>query len=256
MSHNRLHNEMDVAMVDNADGASPILLVCEHASNYVPSEMDALGLSANALQSHVAWDPGALGVASALSAELDAVLVRSTVSRLVYDCNRPPSAKDAMPAKSEVYDIPGNVGLSDPARAARVQTYYDPFRTALAQQVARKNHPIIVTIHSFTPIFNGVPRDVEIGILHDTDTRLADALLRTQSALEPHVVERNAPYGPQDGVTHSLKVHALEQGHLNVMIEIRNDLIAGRDAQHAMARKLAPWFKQALSNIEGNTCNT
>ena len=81
-----------------------------------------------------------------------------------------------------------------------------------------------MTVHSFTPVYFGAKRDVEIGILHDEDTRLADALLE-ELAGAPHKVERNQPYGPQDGVTHSLKRHAISRGIANVMLEIRNDLL-------------------------------
>ncbi len=230
----------------NPDGASEVVLVCEHASHHIPAGFAGLGLSQIDRKSHAVWDPGALAVAEALSLHLDAPLVAGQVSRLIYDCNRPPEALDAMPARSELIEVPGNRDLTAAERAARTQTYYHPFHDALSQALAGKTDPVLVTIHSFTPIYHGKPRAVEIGVLHDADTRLADALLACGPAHSAHQIERNMPYGPQNGVTHTLKEHALPQTRPNVMLEIRNDLIATQNAQAKMAKMIAGWLTAAL----------
>lgn len=244
-------DEKSVVQVSRSEASSPIVLVCEHASCHIPAELNNLGISVAARRSHVAWDPGAMAVAQAMSQDLDAVLVASTVSRLVYDCNRPPEAPDAIPARSEAYDVPGNVGLADEEKRARVARYYTPFHDELASQIARRTDPIIVTVHSFTPIYNSQKREVEIGILHDRDSLLADAMMQVAGG---HDVRVNAPYGPEDGVTHTLKEHAVKHGHLNVMIEVRNDLIAGEASQTAMAKTLTGWITQALEILGVDTC--
>lgn len=244
-------DELEIVEVARCDGRSPIILVCEHASPYIPTVFRDLGISPAARGSHVAWDPGAMAVAEAMSLAFDATLVSSLVSRLVYDLNRPPKAPSAMPVRSEAFDVPGNRDLTDAERRARVSGYYTPFRDRLASEIAGRTDPIIVTIHSFTPIFNGQTRDVEIGILHDSDSRLADAMLQLETK---HDVRRNAPYGPKDGVTHTLKEHAIAHGHLNVMIEIRNDLIADEASQAAMAQTLAGWIEQALKSVRADIC--
>lgn len=248
----------NAVQITRGDAASPVILVCEHANNHIPAEFADLGLSEAAKRSHVAWDPGARGTALRMSEALQATLVESAVSRLVYDCNRPPEAPDAMPARSEAFAIPGNEGLTDEERAQRTRTYYDPFRRTLAARVSAQTSPIIITIHSFTPIYNGANRDVEIGILHDADARLADAFLRTASDHTDLVVQRNAPYGPEHGVTHTLRTHAIPHGHLNVMIEIRNDLISTETEQEKMATLLCGWTISALSTLgirlEHTTC--
>ena len=232
-----------VVEVTRGSAASSVVLVCEHASRHIPEALDHLGISPAARESHIAWDPGALGVVQGMADAMDAVLVASRVSRLVYDCNRPPSAADAMPDRSEAYDVPGNVGLSDSERQDRVAAYYTPFREAVAAEVAKRDDPVVVTVHSFTPVYLGQSRAVEIGILHDSDSRLADAMLAVSDGYD---VRRNAPYGPADGVTHTLKEHAVKHGHLNVMIEVRSDLIADDDAQVAMAKTLTSWVSKAL----------
>lgn len=223
------------------------MLVCEHASNDIPESFHQLGLPTEAGKSHVAWDPGAKTVAERLSVALDAVLIAAKVSRLLCDCNRPPDAVDAMPARSEVIDIPGNAGLSRREKIERIQTYYEPFRQTLAGQIAQTLTPVIVTIHSFTPIYHGEKREVEIGVLHDTDARLANSMLNCAAQHTQTSVQRNQPYGPEHGVTHTLKEHAIPNNHLNVMLEIRNDLIRTRSEQHAMADMIAGWVVDAFS---------
>lgn len=253
MNHWRDAIDDDLIEVQNAQAGSAIVVVCEHASAHIPSKFNKLGLDRGALSSHVAWDLGAMAVATKMAATLDAVLVAAKTSRLVYDCNRPPEAKDAMPAHSEFGSVPGNAGVSAADKAERVSQYYLPFKAAVSAVMNSRTAPVLVTMHSFTPVFKGQARDVEIGVLHDSDARLADALLSISGTL-PHLVRRNEPYGPKDGVTHTLKEHALAQGHLNVMLEVRNDLIGEEAAQTAMADILSNWVLRALAMTEAAAC--
>jgi len=233
----------------DAAGSSAVVLVCEHASNHIPAQFQGLGLSDADRVSHAAWDPGALAVAQGMARRLDACLVAARVSRLVIDCNRPPEAADAMPMRSEIITIPGNAALTAAARGARVQAYYHPFHAAVGRAVERVADPILVTIHSFTPTYHGKARAVEIGILHDRDTRLADAMLDAAARHTRSIVARNQPYGPNDGVTHTLKLHAVEAGLPNVMIEVRNDLLATVAQQDAMALTLSKWLAEACATL-------
>jgi predicted N-formylglutamate amidohydrolase len=226
----------------------PVLVLCEHASNHIPARYNGLGLSPEGRESHAAWDPGALIVAQHLSDALNSTLISSTVSRLVYDCNRPPEAPDAMPAKSELIEVPGNKDLTKAQRQERIETVYTPFCAAVQDHITTMKPKALITVHSFTPVYYGKPRSCEIGILHDADTRLADTMLALADQL-PHQVARNVPYGPEDGVTHSLKLHGLANGLANVMIEIRNDLIATPEQQQAMARDLLSLIRPALDDL-------
>ena len=237
----------------NADGIGAVVLLCEHASRYIPDAFDDLGLAKDVRCSHVAWDPGAFGVALGLSNALDAPLIAGTVSRLLYDCNRPPEAASAIPVRSEVFDIPGNVGLTNGQKQQRADAIYHPFCQAitdlLAARKARGQDTVIVTLHSFTPLYFGKPRAVEIGILHDSDTRLADAMMAAATNLPGRQVERNAPYGPQDGVTHSLKLHGFANGLANVMLEIRNDLLGSPKDEAAMTQEILSLLRPALASL-------
>ncbi len=237
----------------NPDGLGPVVLACEHASSFIPPEFGGLGLNSDALDSHIAWDPGALAVATHLSRLLDAPLVAQRVSRLVYDCNRPPSAADAIPARSEIYSVPGNAGLSDGEKQERTRRFYEPFHQALGAcldaRMAANEAPILVTIHSFTPVYFGARRDVEFGILHDNDSRLADVMLGPAGQAAGPVTRRNEPYGPEHGVTHTLKLHGLSRGIANVMLEIRNDLIATLQGQIEWADRIADLLRRSISQV-------
>jgi predicted N-formylglutamate amidohydrolase len=238
------------AVIEAAGSASPLVLVCEHASNHVPAQFGDLGLTPEAAVAHVAWDIGALGLARALSARLGATLVHAPVSRLVYDLNRPPHSPGAMPERSEVHTIPGNLGLGTAVRAARVGAVYLPFHkdlhALLAGRLAAGQVPVLVTVHSFTPVWHGQPRAVEFGVIHDADARYARAVLAGVSGLNAAL---NEPYSAADGVTHLLRLHATPYGLPHAMLEIRNDLIANDAAQTAMADRLAPALATATGGL-------
>lgn len=228
-------------------GPAPVLLLCEHACNAFPAPFGDLGLDDATRASHVAWDPGALDLSKRLSADWGLPLVFGTVSRLVYDCNRPPEAPDAIPARSEVYDVPGNLNLPPDARADRVTAVYRPWVAAVEAAIERARPQAIVTVHSFTPVYFGKPRPVQIGILYDNDTQLADALLALDWGRFD--VRGNDPYGPEDGVTHSLKCHAVSRGLPNAMIEVRNDLLTDPVGRESVYRVVSRNLAHALDRF-------
>lgn len=242
--------QIQAVAVTNPSGTSPVVLVCEHASKAIPEMFDGLGLDPVTAESHAAWDIGAHDLAQGLSERLDAPLVAGCVSRLVYDCNRPPDAHDAIPAKSELFDIPGNAGLDDLARAQRAAQIHRPFHDAVGKILADHAEPrVLVTVHSFTPVFFGRPRSVQLGFLHGTDARLAQAML-AQSGDTGWICALNAPYGPQDGVLHTLDLHATPQGILNVMIEVRNDLISDPAGVSRAVNTLSSLLDRALAQFD------
>lgn len=236
-----------VAAVENPGGQGGICLVCEHASAAIPSSLGGLGLADTDRYAHAVWDIGAEALARKLAGTLDAPLVVSRVSRLVYDCNRPPEAPDAIPARTERIEVPGNRGLSDADRRARVAEIYVPFQALLAETLdGFSRPPALVTIHSFTPVWHGAPRSTEIGLLHDDDARLARAMQALAGG--GFRVALNEPYSAKDGVTHTLRKHGLQRGIPNVMIEVRNDLLADDAAVGRAAAFLAHMLVGALAH--------
>ena len=246
-------SEGPVVAVRRPDGTSEIVLICEHASKTMPKSLGTMGLDEVKLASHIAWDIGAQRVAEMLSDRLDATLLSQRFSRLAYDCNRPPEADGAYPERSEIYDVPGNVGLSAEDKARRANALYHPFHraidTLLDARLAAGRDVILVTVHSFTPVYFGTRRDGHLGILHDDDSRLADVMIDASAALELDQVLRNYPYGPEDGVTHTLQRHGLTRQIANVMLEIRNDLISDDAGQTAWAGRIAELLEMSLERL-------
>jgi len=235
-----LEGQESPAVLVNGGGRSPYVLVCEHASNRLPRALGTLGLAESDLQRHIAWDIGAEQVARLLSRLIDAPLMLQRYSRLAYDCNRPPDSSDAMPEISETTPIPGNRQLSPADRLARISEIYRPFHAAIADlldgRAAAGARSMVVTIHSFTPVYKGTPRAVELGILHDRDPSLAAKLITSF----PTVTARlNQPYGPEDGVLHTLNLHAAPRGLPHAMIEMRNDLISHERGRDEWAERLS-----------------
>jgi predicted N-formylglutamate amidohydrolase len=241
-----LEGEEAPAILVNGGGRSPFVLICEHASNRLPRTLGTLGLPQSELTRHIAWDLGAEQVARRLSRLMDAPLVLQRYSRLAYDCNRPPDASDAMPEISETTDIPGNRNLSPAEKLARIREIYRPFHGAITDLLDRRAadgvRSMVVTIHSFTPVYKGERRAVALGILHDQDARLSRKLITSFPGIDARL---NEPYGPTDGVLHTLTLHAAPRQLPRVMIEMRNDLIASERSQDEWAGRLSASLDQA-----------
>lgn len=248
--------QTEAVTIVNRDGAGRYLIVCDHASNHLPPRFGTLGLDAQALSSHIAWDPGASPVAHRLAAALDAPLVESRISRLVVDCNRPFDAPDLIVETSENTRVPGNVGLDDDERAARIALAHRPFHAAIEQLVedrrAAGRESWIVSIHSFTPVYRGVARPWQIGIIHDDDDRLAAPMIGALRGERDLVVGVNEPYAPADRVYYTIERHARSRGLPCAMVEIRNDVIADDRSQRDWAERLA----RILSGIQEPDLNT
>jgi predicted N-formylglutamate amidohydrolase len=181
---------------------------------------------------------------------LDATLVETRISRLVVDCNRPLDAPDLVPPVSETTAIPGNTGLSEKQRAARVALSWQPFHSAIEriveERLARGQETRLVSVHSFTPVYKGRTRPWHIGIIHDDDRRLASPLISALKRLAGVTVGVNEPYSPADRVYFTLERHARSRGLTCAMIEIRNDEISGETGQ----RKWADLLTGIFSDLE------
>jgi predicted N-formylglutamate amidohydrolase len=242
--------------------AAGVVVICEHASNASAAPWGDLGLPPEVWQAHVAWDIGALGLARGLAQRLapacgGAVLVYAPLSRLLFDLNRAPDHPGAMPERSEVHPIPGNRDLAPADRLARTHALCVPFHATLAAEIAALvalgRRPALIAVHSFTPIFHGVRRAVEFGVIHDDDAALTHAVIEAAkgSGLETRL---NEPYSAAGGVTHTIRLHAVPLRLPNTMLEIRNDLIGTVASQAAMADRLAPVLTAALSEAGGDAC--
>jgi predicted N-formylglutamate amidohydrolase len=228
-------------------GMSDIFLTADHAGRVIPKALHDLGVSEAERQRHIAWDIGIAGVTERLSGLLDATAVLQTYSRLVIDCNRDPSWPSAMPEISEHTPIPGNVNLSAEAKAERVAAIFDPYHDRIAGLLdARANRrTIVVAMHSFTPSFKDESRAMQVGILHDTDKKLAHVMLDLLRQEPDVILGDNEPYALADDSDYSLPTHGSRRGLHHVEIEIRQDLIATGDGQQAWAERFAVWLTKA-----------
>jgi len=229
--------------ISGRDAPSAFVIICDHASRRLPRALDSLGLSSGALATHIAWDIGALGVARALASALDAFVAWQRYSRLVIDCNRPLSSADSIVTRSERTDVPGNANLTAADAAARAAEIFRPYhaeiRNHLDTRRAAHRPAILVSVHSFTPVFLDVPRPWHCGVLFNRDARLAEPLLRLLRDEPGLVVGCNEPYAASDLTDFSLVHHGEARDIPCVEIEIRQDLIDDPAAQNAWAQRLA-----------------
>ena len=248
------HLRFPVALPEQTQtgGSGSILLLCDHASNFIPEVFGSLGLSRDDLNSHFAWDPGAAEVTRQISRLLDCPAILASASRLLIDCNRDPGDWDAIVEIGEVTPIPGNIGLPQAERAARAEAYHIPFHDCIkAARIAGSGRlKAMVSIHSFTPDYHGKRRPWHIGLIHDADNRLAQSLALQLRADDNLTIGDNEPYGPSDGVYYTLTRHAEASALASLMIEIRNDLIATEVGQSDWAQRLAPMLLNAVESLD------
>jgi predicted N-formylglutamate amidohydrolase len=228
--------------------------LCDHAGNYVPPELQDLGLPPSELTRHIAWDIGAAGVTEALSEILDAPAILSPASRLVIDCNRRLDAADLIPEVSDGTMIPGNAGISEAARAERIESwflpYHDAIETVLMERETRGMQTIVVSVHSMTACLGGQSRPWQIALSSDLDRSLADPVLAALCRPSDIEVGDNQPYDLDPEVDYTIPFHALRRGLPHLQVEFRQDEIAETDDQRRWALRFADALRFALEDMK------
>lgn len=226
----------------NEGGRSPYVLVCEHASRFIPEQFAGLGLSPADLERHIAWDIGAETVAVQLSRLLDAQLILANYSRLIIDLNRPLDSITSIPEVSETTLIPGNIEISPDERRHRAAAYFTPFHDRLSQLLdareRQKKPSTILGMHSFTPSFKGVSRPWHAGILFRRSRTFGERLTRSLGGSAANIAE-NEPYRIADDGDYAVPVHGEARGLDAVLVEIRQDLIGTDSGAKDWANRLA-----------------
>ncbi len=210
-----------------------------------------MGLAAQLLATHIAYDIGAAEIMRALAAHFAAVAILGRWSRLLIDLNRGEDDPTLVMQLSDGSIIPGNRAIGPDEIARRIAAFHAPYHTAIAEEIMRVRKtgilPVLISIHSFTPVFKGHARPWEIGILWDRDGRLARPLIArlTEAGF---VTGDNEPY---DGALENdtLNRHGTQHGLPHVLIEIRQDLIATPEAAEALAARLIPILERALADM-------
>jgi predicted N-formylglutamate amidohydrolase len=238
---------------ENIDSQSPFFFTCDHYGRLIPRALGNLGLAESELERHIAWDIGIAGVATLLAKDLGVHLIAQRYSRLVIDCNRPFKSSGSVPPFSEATEIPGNGGLTREQITARQQAIFAPYHTRIAQALdARKAcglPTILVSLHSFTPIYAGIARPWHIGMLYHYDDRLPHMLRDKLRAEGDLVVGDNEPYAVSETTDYTIPVHGEKRGLMHTGIEIRQDLIMDQAGQHEWAERLGRILREAEETL-------
>jgi predicted N-formylglutamate amidohydrolase len=242
-------DELAAVTARNENGGSPFVIVVDHAGKAIPRALRRLGVAPTELERHISWDIGVAAVSEFMADALDAALVRQNYSRLVIDCNRAPGSETSIPEISEFTAIPGNVGLGEDQKRARVaeifRPYHDRIETELDRRRQDNRRSVLIAMHSFTPVFKGEARPWHAGVLYNRDPRFATILMALLKGEQGLVIGDNEPYGLSDLSDYTIPVHGERRALLHVEIEIRQDLIADARGQRAWGERLARLLPRA-----------
>ena len=239
--------------VRNIDKESNFIIICDHASNKIPSRFNELGLSQDILNTHIAYDIGSKEVAIKLSNILDCPLVMTDFSRLLIDPNRGIDDPTLIMKISDNSKIEGNIGIKNfqesDEKNERIKNFYDLYHNKISELINsfEKNNksPSIISIHSFTPVWKNKKRDIDIGILWDNDDRLPKIFFDYfKKSYKNLIIGNNKPYSGRLK-NDTLYKHATIKGLSNILIEIRQDLIIEKKGQKFFANLIS---KPLLSN--------
>ena len=235
------------------DAALGILLLCDHATSRIPSGYDNLGLAETELARHIAYDIGAAAVTRGLAARLGAPALLSNFGRLFIDPNRGEDDPTLIMRLSDGAVVPGNSHVDPVERERRIRLFHAPYHAAIDAEIDRILAagivPILVSIHSFTPVWRGWKRPWEVGILWDRDPRIALPLVEALAADPALTVGDNEPYSGAL-LNDALYRHGTRRGIAHALIEIRQDLIGDDHGAAEWAGRLASILSD-LNRLEG-----
>jgi predicted N-formylglutamate amidohydrolase len=241
--------------VDNEIGTSPLLIVADHAGKHFPRQLGQLGLSDAECGRHIAWDIGAGAVCGLIGKALDAVVIRQNYSRLVIDCNRAPWTETSILDLSELTRVPGNIGLTERHTLARVREIFQPYHDRIVTELDRRREAgrpaALISVHSFTPIFEDVRRLWHVGVLYNRDRRFAHILMDLLHREEGLVIGDNEPYSVTDASDYTIPVHGERRDLHHVAIEMRQDLVTDEAGQRKLAALLVRLLPQAYQRLTG-----
>lgn len=223
------------------------LLHCDHAGNEIPPKWGTLGLEAARLQEHIAWDIGAAKVTRRLAELLGAPALLSRYSRLFIDCNRSLDKEKVAPEESDGVAIPANLTLSDVEKARRAEIAYHPYHRALLQNLDALTDPIVIAMHSCTPVFGGVARPWHVGVLWSEDEASGARVIAALTENKFLCVGNNQPYSAFKTPGYTVEEVIAPRNLRHVIIEIRQDEIADDAGVEIWAERLAGIFTREFN---------
>lgn len=254
LPQDKVHDDEPAFRIVNPDARAPLLIVCDHASNRVPSELADLGLDAAQLTQHIAWDIGAEMIARHLAEHFRARLVLATWSRLVIDLNRYPHDPASIPEASDTIPVPANHALDAGARQTRVDRYFHPYHQQIETQIEALSKvraaPLLLSVHTMTDrLADGPARPQQINVCRTDDDRWSAPVLQTLRSDTAIVVGDNEPYAVDIGVDYTIPEHAINRGLPWLQMEFRQDLVATPEGAVAWANRFAPALERVLTEV-------
>ena len=201
-----------------------LLIIVDHANNFIPSKYKNLGLPKYLTESHIAYDLNILNLSKQMNTLLESDIVYGENSRLIIDLNRGQNDPTLIPSISDKKLIPGNIGISSKEFNFRKRKFYNNYHSKIKKVVNEKKIKLIISMHSFNPYFKGKKRKTEIGILSNKDRRYSDLLIRQMAKSKRYIIGDNVPY-KGELKDDTLYKHGLKKNILHTLIEVRNDLI-------------------------------
>jgi predicted N-formylglutamate amidohydrolase len=233
----------------NPRGRTPLVIVCDHASNALPPELGDLGVSAADIQRHIAWDIGALPIALRLAELFDAPAILCGTSRLVIDCNRQLRDPTLIPPVSDGTAVPANEKLTPGERQRRIDTYFHPYhdacRRVISARAEKGKKPLFLSIHSMTERMNGSYRPWEISFSSNENRRATAPVLSALREMPGLVVGDNQPYDMDPAQDYTTPEHALSRGLDYLQVEFRQDLVGAPEGQERFAMILAAGIRES-----------
>jgi predicted N-formylglutamate amidohydrolase len=247
-------NTKPVLDTQNPDSENRLLFTVDHASRFIPEKYNNLGLTdSSVLHRHIAWDIGIEDVTRRLADKLSATAIYARFSRLLIDANRYPEDMAITPAVSDGILVPANKKISSDEKNHRIATYFRPYHEMieliLNQKIKAHRSPLLISMHSFTPIMNDFERPWHIGVLWDRDERIARPMLEILHKNNALVVGDNEPYSARDPLGYTMSAHGMDRGVPNVAIEIRQDLIDTHHGAEEWACIMADTISQLLEIV-------
>ncbi|WP_020591190.1 N-formylglutamate amidohydrolase [Kiloniella laminariae] len=231
----------------NPDSENPFLFLCDHATAFIPRSLEGLGVEEHHMKRHVAYDIGIKGVTEGLAAHFGSRAILSNFSRLIVDPNRKLESEALIPVVSDGCVVPWNKDLSPADRQARLDTFYWPYQNMITKTIEgmleKGQVPVILSMHSMTHEMAGVPRPWPIAVLWNQDPRLAQPFM-TKVRDMGILCGDNEPYSGRDGHGYTMAAHADLRGLPNILIEVRQDLIADQSG-------IAKWTDVLVNAFEG-----
>ncbi|USG62851.1 N-formylglutamate amidohydrolase [Sneathiella marina] len=245
---------MPVFDIQNPSSPNRLLFTVDHASQHIPPAYNSLGLNdPSVLHRHIAWDIGIEDVTRRLADKLSATAIYARFSRLLLDANRYPEDMALTPVVSDGVLIPDNKNISAQEKEHRIDTYFKPYHHSIEEQldtkIAAHGLPLLISMHSFTPIMNDFERPWHIGVLWDRDERIAGPMLEILRKNSSLVVGNNEPYSARDPLGYTMSAHGIDRGVPNVAIEIRQDLIDTHQGAEKWACIMADTVSQLLELV-------